>query len=161
MNVEKMHAIGQAILAEPRRFNMELWGATVEDGIDEANHAKTAKPPCGTVCCFAGEWALLHTNTPPEKLWGPYFHKGEFSNNWRPGYEHIADMAMADLDLPNDRLFHTIVWPKDLLHPASMKPGTKRYAEHFVNVVLESYIRTNGWTETDPTDPIELLLGGA
>lgn len=146
MNVEKMRAIGQAILAEPRRFNMGFWGAAFGDAVDQG-HAKTARPPCGTVCCFAGEWALLYTDTSPEKL----RKRDEFHGT-------IADMAQKDLDLPNTDLFHSLFWPGNLRHPASMKSGTKRYAEHFVNVVLESYIRTNGWTKPDQVEP---PLGGA
>lgn len=145
MNVEKMRAIGQAILAEPRRFNMDMWGESIEAAIEFAGHARSARPPCGTVCCFAGEWAILYGGVAPNRLRGSLV---DTSN----GAHRVNSLAQNDLDMPNDKLFFTSEWPDNLQPKASMKPGTKRYAEHFVNVVLESYIQTNGWAETGPAE---------
>jgi hypothetical protein len=47
------------------------------------------------------------------------------------------------LNLPSERLFYMSEWPRRL--QTKLKAGTRRYAEHFVNVVLEDYIATNGW----------------
>ena len=145
MNVKKMRAIGQAILAEPRRFNMGTWGKSIEEAIDFDGHARSARPPCGTVCCFAGEWAIFYGGVAPNRLRGSLVDTPN-------GARDVDSLARNDLDMPNDKLFFISDWPDNLQPKASMKPGTKRYAEHFVNVVLESYIQTNGWAKTGPAE---------
>lgn len=139
MNAQKMRQIGKDILAEPRRFNIDTWGLPIDTKADaeEFGHAKTAVPPCGTICCFAGEWALRYLKVSPEEIaYSPWDLKD---------LGHVSSLCLEDLALPNDELFYADSWPDEVKMPERAKPGTKRYAEHFVNVVLESYIRTNGW----------------
>jgi hypothetical protein len=140
MNVRKMRQIGKDILAEPRRFNMRDWARKVRDryALEDVGHATTAQPPCGTVMCFAGEWAIRYLKLSPSEL---VENKYERVFNGRP----ISDAARLDLGMPNERLFYESNWPTEVEFPGKLKAGTKKYAEHFVNVVLESYIRTNGW----------------
>lgn len=133
MNVEKMRLIGQDILAEPRRFNMLEWLAKIVTPFDAMlkGHSIKNRPPCGTAVCYAGAWALRELGVDP----------GEASlEKW--GYEP-AEACADDLDLPNQRLFFTQRWPRRLEFEDNA--GTKAYAKYFVNVVLEDYIKTNGW----------------
>lgn len=139
MNVRKMRQIGKDILAEPKRFNIDTWGRSINTKAeaDEFGHAKTAVPPCGTVCCFAGEWALRYLKVSPEEL---------TTDHLNPNHQgHVSGLCLKDLKLPNGNLFYSDYWPEEIRIPKRIKPGTRKYAEHFVNVVLESYIRTNGW----------------
>lgn len=133
MDTITMRQVGEYILAEPRRFNMlAVWVESVgqNGNISESlQHAKNAIPPCGTVACFAGEWAIMKGVIDPTRL-GRYI----------PSVSHNCKTA---LKLPNDKLFFENSWPERLR--TSMKAGTRRYAEHFVKVVLEDYIATNGW----------------
>lgn len=139
MNVRKMRQIGKDILAEPRRFNMSEWGRSIDGKweLRQIGHAVTAMPPCGTVCCFAGAWAIRYAKITPAELPDEIYTEGG----------KLADglgwAASEDLNLPNDDLFYPFRWPAKLQR--NFKAGTQKYAEHFVNVVLESYIRTNGW----------------
>lgn len=133
MNVRKMRQIGKDILAEPRRFNMTFWMIDAT-ALDKSQHAR--KPPCGTVCCFAGEWGLRYGKIKPDKR-QDFVQSGEFKNR------HISSACQMDLDMPNQRLLRDTSWPSQL--HTKHKPGTVRYAKHFVNVVLENYIATNGW----------------
>lgn len=139
MNVRKMRQIGKDILAEPRRFNIDTWGLSIDTkaAAEEYGHAKTAVPPCGTVCCFAGEWALRYMKVSPKELTNNSYNLKNLG--------HVSYLCAEDLELPNQDLFYSDFWPEKIRTPKGVKPGTKRYAEHFVNVVLESYIRTNGW----------------
>jgi hypothetical protein len=140
MNVRKMRQIGKDILAEPRRFNIRDWAQRVHDrgDLEDADHAVTALPPCGTVMCFAGEWAIRYLKMSPADL---VVRKYDKAFNGLP----LADAARLDLQMPNESLFFESRWPLEVEFSSKMKAGTKNYAEHFVNVVLESYIRTNGW----------------
>jgi len=130
MNVTAMRQVGEYILAEPRRFNMRaVWLEAI--GLDVSkyylhslHHSKDAIPPCGTVACFAGEWAIINKLAPID-------------------YSAIANLCRQSLDLPNDDLFFMDSWPARLR--TRLLAGTRRYAEHFVNVVMEDYIATNGW----------------
>jgi len=122
-----MRQVGELILAEPRRFNMlAVWIERINpDNTLSASlrHAKNAIPPCGTVACFAGEWAI--------------------ENGYESVLSGISSLCARSLDLPNDHLFFVRSWPARL--QTNLKAGTPRYAEHFVKVVLEDYIATNGW----------------
>lgn len=138
MNVRKMRQIGKDILAEPRRFNMTRWASRILDEQDAKihDHSLTNLPPCGTVCCFAGSWALRYAKVSPEEL-----RRNPYECVDGKGVDVLAEL---DLDLPNDTLFFADRWPLEVQNHR-LKAGTRKYAEHFVNVVLESYIRTNGW----------------
>lgn len=140
MNVRKMRQIGKDILSEPRRFNMDQWAANIRDRNDAEiiNHSLLAIPPCGTALCFCGAWAVRYGGFKPKRL--VYDSSDENGNP-------ISYLAELDLDLPNHRLFFMDEWPEELQPNSRMKPGTQKYAEYFVNKVLESYISTNGWSD--------------
>lgn len=139
MNVRKIRQIGKDILKEPRCFNMAPFFAKIFSRRDaeQINHSPRAIPPCNTVCCFAGEWALRYAGA---SVGVPI---SDPPNLYILG-EYISDACERDLGLPNQRLFHAEDWPERLRF-GSFKAGTKRYAEHFVYKVLEDYIATNGW----------------
>ena len=61
MNWEAAEKGLQYLEAEPRRFDMMRW---VSDASDKSFELLEEKPPCGTVCCFAGAIALAHAKDP-------------------------------------------------------------------------------------------------
>lgn len=143
--VDKIRQIGQDILDEPRRFDMATWFRKI---ITPGVHGRTARtmPPCGTTACFAGTWAIRYLGVDPSV--------GNIQADLRlrlgsAKLPSLADACEDALRLPDDRLFYEAEWPY-LLHMGidRFNPGTKAYARYFVKVVLEDYIRTNGWTET-------------
>jgi len=131
MDVTAMRQVGEFILAEPRKFNMRaLWIEPISSVLAASlHHAKSAIPPCGTVACFAGEWAI-RTGYESEVL------------SLESGY-NCGEMCRESLNLPNNDLFLESSWPMRL--QTTLKAGTRAYAEHFVKVVLEDYIANNGW----------------
>jgi hypothetical protein len=123
---------------------MKTWGSAIRDSNDADiyDHAESAIPPCGTICCFAGEWALRYGKIKPEDLaYSGYFTFGGVY------LQSVASKASEDLDLPNSSLFYEENWPVEVRMPRGFKAGTRRYAEWFVDVVLEDYIKTDGWTK--------------
>lgn len=130
MNVEKIRQVGQAILKEPRRFNMSWWMQPVNLSHDYFSH-----PPCGTTLCFAGQWAVRFGGLPIRPR----------EESYMPSGATIPDACQKDLQLPNDKLFYENSWPNRVRARHLHLAGTREYAEHFVNVVLEDYIATNGW----------------
>lgn len=140
MNVRKMRQIGKDILAEPRRFNMTAWFGTVysKGTASILDHSEKAIPPCGTVCCFAGEWAMRYAKA-------QFKYDGTYHDYSKDKDEYIENACVNHLDLPNRLLIHQTRWPGRLR--TKHKAGTKAYAKHFVNKVLEDYIATNGWQD--------------
>lgn len=139
MDVETMRQIGQDILALPARFNMNRWFEKVLDKDDALRvcHSADHLPHCGTVCCFAGEWAIRSGRT-----------MGLSDDELEDFVPEEA--CWAALSLPNYHLFHTWEWPYRLrVGLNAFKAGTPEYAAYFVNVVLENYIATNGWEDDD------------
>lgn len=149
MNVRKMRQIGKDILAKPRRFNMLGWFLKITNRTQAMaeDHAVGAIPPCGTAACYAGHWAMRYAGVSLE------MSEKMLARSPAPSYlpdsegrglgEYIPDACADDLDLPNQRLLHSNEWPARL--KTKLKAGTRRYAEHFVNNVLEDYIKTDGW----------------
>lgn len=137
MDVEKMRQIGQDILAIPARFNMNRWFEKIRNAQDarEVGHSEEWLPPCGTVCCFAGQWAVC-------------FQQVDLLSNLSATFPD--EDCVAALRLPNYRLFYTSAWPERLRNTQALPnitalPGTPEYAHYFVETVLEDYIATNGW----------------
>lgn len=150
MAVYKIRQIGRDILDEPRRFNMAMWlrKLSLEDWRATGRTARTA-PPCGTTACFAGEWAIRYLGVDPGAS-NPLDDAAEAASEaLGMDVDHsIARACQSDLGLPDDHLFYEFSWPDCLSEGLSRyNPGTKAYARYFVNVVLEDYIRTNGWTD--------------
>jgi len=135
MDIEKIRAVGQEILREPRRFNMETWGSRFGE-FDWLRHVKSG-PPCGTICCFAGEWSMLAEGFTPEQV---------ADRDHLSLYRRLSVRCQEDLEMPNRWLLNTACWPPRLLRGCSrLTPGSSKYAAYFVNVVLEDYIATDGW----------------
>ena len=143
MNVRKMRRIGKDILAEPRRFNMIMWFAAVKSKEQARlrDHSTASLPPCGTTCCFAGEWAIRYRQVDPMEI-ASDDHDGYTAD----GKCYIPSECMSDLGMPNSYLLFKSDWPDRLTKKmGKFKAGTKAYANYFVKVVLEDYIKTNGW----------------
>jgi hypothetical protein len=142
MDEEKMRQIGQGILALPERFNMNRWFEKVRDesAAKEVGRDPECLPPCGTTCCFAGEWAVRFQQVDLA---------GDLSHTFPD------DDCVAALGLPNYRLFYTSDWPERFRNAERLPnlpalPGTPEYARFFVDTVLEDYIATNGWADNAP-----------
>jgi len=136
MDIEKIRAVGQEILREPRRFNMGTWG----DFYNASDLPHVASPPpCGTICCFAGVWSIIFEEyTPREVAIGVNF----LLDN------PVEFRCLKGLNLPNVDLLHSIAWPITLQEGiVALTPGSEEYASYFVNVVLEDYIATDGWAD--------------
>jgi hypothetical protein len=87
MNVELLLKVKQAILEEPRRFDMAEWSS-------EDVYGKAKIPNCGTTCCMSG-WATAIYNR---------------DNGARFGYpdgEDVLDISSEQ----GDRLFFLSQWP--------------------------------------------------
>src|SRR3954471_17554706 len=81
MNVELLRKVQQYILAEPKRFNLDIWGMTVDpdfyeelmedaEGYEENKQMLLgSRPPCGAVGCIAGNICIVNGDIVPSKQW--------------------------------------------------------------------------------------------
>lgn len=128
MNVELMREVGKSILREFQSFDMDYFYQVSSD----------TDRYCSTYCCFAGRYLLDHTD---------YYKDGNTYNPYKDEKPGEAKAARLGLDMPNSRLFYCSQWPINLAEPhqKGLIAGSLEYAEYFVNVVLEDYIKTDGW----------------
>lgn len=117
MNVELLRKVQQYILAEPKRFNLDVWGMTVDPDFYEELMEDTGdyeedsqillkdRPPCGAIGCIAGNTCIVNGNIIPSKHWGG-----------AEVYEFPADtleIAAGALDIDRDqarKLFYLTPW---------------------------------------------------
>lgn len=131
MNVTLLRTIQQRILDEPRRLNMDV-GIAPSSVI--TGHAE--EPPCGTICCIAGETLIA---ADMYKDIGTYT---EGVYRWTT----IESRAQALLELTDSQarsLFHTEWWPH-IWHTrlTLQKPGTEFYARiasDYIDWFIEVY----------------------
>jgi len=135
MNIELLQKVRDAILAEPRRFNMGYW---VTDGVTTA--------PCGTAACIGG-YALVLNKMEEDKTmdWVRGIHYFTMS----PGWIIVTD-AQRVLGLTLDqrsRLFNDNCWPnpyRDQLRSATDPAKAAKIAADRIDL----FIRTGG-TDTE------------
>lgn len=126
--VAKLRKLQAFLRAEPRRFDMEWWGLSVEDvekfdgkaghggAISEAaNTLKKQHPPCGTVACLAGSICIMQEIIKPEFLDEiPVYtfpsSTGEKAAEWL-GLNFAAEAGKLFFTSDMDLMPHTGRWP--------------------------------------------------
>jgi hypothetical protein len=140
--IAKLESVLAFLEQEPRRLNLGMWGiftdnptymdALVESGTRLSPHLRNAhygeflafqeqRPPCGTVCCFAGAALIVGKIVNPHgSLFILPYNSPELAQKW--------------LDLEGDTddnlLFHVHNWPREFRNKIEKeKPGTQGYFE--------------------------------
>jgi len=131
MNVPLLKKVGQAIMAEPRWFDMTWWIDTTSD-----------KAPCGTTACIGGFAILLSKikGRLTEKTWATTANKIP-QKSYMPRYT-----ATVLLDLDKDqafRLFDINHWPYKFTVAYQAADRPERRAKAAADRI-EFFIQTNG-----------------
>src|SRR5882672_4453118 len=138
MNIKLLEKVKAAILAEPRRINMDHWLTKKIDTDQDVwldAKPKHSEPPCGTVGCIAGWTVVLAKRQREVKRRGAAV--GDVFA--------IETIAGEVLDLASSRaLFYPNSWPEQFrLRLVAQRHGTKAYAT-VVADRIDFFIKTNG-----------------
>ena len=158
MNVRLLRKVQKYILEEPKRFDLEFWGASIDPkefaNLDQYASAvehclAELRPPCGAIGCIAGNTLIVAGAIKPKELHGKNLF--EFGPDT---LEKAAKLLKIDNDSAK-RLFYlkewgqcangeVIGWPEPFASELSQsEPGTKEYAQT-TSARIDHFIATNG-----------------
>lgn len=152
-SIKMLCQLQRYILAEPKRFNLSLWGISCDPKAYKKLHAtdedakvlKKQRPPCGSVGCLAGNVLVMTGKIVPSR----HFDGKEIYDF----PETSPDLAQQRLGLDDEqarRLFYLTRWGFHLGWPDKFarrldqcSPGTKAYAK-VASDRIDHYIATGG-----------------
>lgn len=139
MNVELLERVVEAVLAEPKRVDMDHWLRTGHHDKRREGHF----PRCGTVGCIAG-WSLVHAERRSTRQAYRTVANKELR---RYGSCDIEDLAAERLQLTESQskdLFLPSHWPSDLQDDLYRETaGTLGYAQVVVRAI-DRFIASGG-----------------
>ncbi len=140
MNVKLLRKVEKRILAEPRRFNMMIFGEKLNKRTIEALGKQA--PPRGTVACIAGhvDW-MTHPRLFAASVAIDRFHRDD-SIEKRAAKELGLGFDPSQ-DTNADRLFFDDEWPKKF-QAAFSKAKTPLQRAKVAVKRIEHFIKTNG-----------------
>jgi len=131
MKTEPLLQIKADVLAHPRQFQMlSLFSPSLDD-------LSTNAGGCGTAACICG-WYWHRKLQSQELVYTE--RKVEHTGN-------VMKIAVAELQLPNDSLFHIDHWPSPFESAYENAIAQQNFPEaaRIVGQVIDDYIATNGW----------------